>query len=124
MLYLAWLQHELISGLCQIRAHAEEMRGKTAMIYDKSSPIIAMADELLRRLGASPVRSRDIQTHTVTGWEAAALREDIGQGEGCEGGKCDPAWPAKGPLLFLGESDPYGNTVHPSAVEWDAEDQC
>lgn len=72
------LHTDLIAAFTLISGHALAMAGKTARINDKSDPIIRTCDAMLARLGApvaKPVATR-----------ADGL--DIGQGDGCESGKC------------------------------------
>lgn len=71
---------ELIGAFTAIYEHAGVMAGKTAAINDRSSPIRATCATMLARLGAPIVKP----PHVKHGGEI----DDIGQGEGCEGGKC------------------------------------
>jgi hypothetical protein len=65
-----------------IHGHALAMRGKTASIYDKTDPILRTCEAMLTQLGA-PLQKLAEAHHA-----GDFASEDIGQGEGCEGGKC------------------------------------
>lgn len=69
---------EVIEALRLIRGHAQAMAGKVAHINDKTGPILYTCESMLTRLGVpiENVAARDVNSL------------DIGQGEGCEGGKC------------------------------------
>lgn len=74
----AW-NRDLIAAFQTIHEHAVAMAGKTAAINDKTIPIRATCAAMLARLGVA------IGAHA----KSTSLDPlDIGQGEGCEGGKC------------------------------------
>lgn len=68
-----------IEAFNSIRAHAQSMAGRTPLIYDKTDPIIRTCEAMLADLDA-PVERPLVPP--------ARDALDIGQGEGCEGGKC------------------------------------
>lgn len=80
--YLSAEQIDLFyNALDAIVAHATEMGENVASIYDKQEPIRTLCNVLLGELSLPLNRTRQeiIASH---------VKDDIGQGEGCEGGKC------------------------------------